>query len=283
MLPLFTSLTLLPRKLIIFSLFTETIHKIGEFIMTRRQYFTVGFKDGIPICLGYVAVSFTFGIMAKKVGISIFDAVLISLTNVTSAGQFAGLSLIASTASYIEMAITQLIINLRYCLMSCALSQKIDPEAPLFHRFLIAYGVTDEIFGVTVCKGGKLSPFYSYGVIFISVFGWVFGTFLGILSGNILPARVVSALSVALYGMFLAIIIPPARNNRVLAGVVVISMAASFLFDKTPGLRNISSGFRIIIITLIAAYFFPVKEDEYDELEEAGELSDSTKEAHHES
>ena len=233
--------------------------------MTRRQYFTAGFKDGIPICLGYIAVSFTFGIMAKKVGISIFDAVLISLTNVTSAGQFAGLSLIASTASYIEMAITQLIINLRYCLMSCALSQKIDPEAPLFHRFLIAYGVTDEIFGVTVCKGGKLSPFYSYGVIFISVFGWVFGTFLGILSGNILPAR----------------------NNRVLAGVVVISMAASFLFDKTPGLRNISSGFRIIIITLIiagiAAYFFPVKEDEYDELEEAGELSDSTKEAHHES
>ena len=287
MLPLFTSLTLLPRKLIIFSLFTETIHKIGEFIMTRRQYFTAGFKDGIPICLGYIAVSFTFGIMAKKVGISIFDAVLISLTNVTSAGQFAGLSLIASTASYIEMAITQLIINLRYCLMSCALSQKIDPEAPLFHRFLIAYGVTDEIFGVTVCKGGKLSPFYSYGVIFISVFGWVFGTFLGILSGNILPARVVSALSVALYGMFLAIIIPPARNNRVLAGVVVISMAASLLFDKTPGLRNISSGFRIIIITLIiagiAAYFFPVKEDEYDELEESGELSDSTKEAHHES
>ena len=125
--------------------------------MTRRQYFTAGFKDGIPICLGYIAVSFTFGIMAKKVGISIFDAVLISLTNVTSAGQFAGLSLIASTASYIEMAITQLIINLRYCLMSCALSQKIDPEAPLFHRFLIAYGVTDEIFGVTVCKGGKLS------------------------------------------------------------------------------------------------------------------------------
>ena len=105
--------------------------------MTRRQYFTAGFKDGIPICLGYIAVSFTFGIMAKKVGISIFDAVLISLTNVTSAGQFAGLSLIASTASYIEMAITQLIINLRYCLMSCALSQKIDPEAPLFHRFLI--------------------------------------------------------------------------------------------------------------------------------------------------
>lgn len=136
--------------------------------MTRRQYFTAGFKDGIPICLGYIAVSFTFGIMAK-VGISIFDAVLISLTNVTSAGQFAGLSLIASTASYIEMAITQLIINLRYCLMSCALSQKIDPEAPLIHRFFIAYGVTDEIFGVTVCKGGKLSPLFLRGYIYLCI------------------------------------------------------------------------------------------------------------------
>ena len=226
-------------------------------------------------------------------GISVFDAVLISLTNVTSAGQFAGLSLIASAASYIEVAITQLIINLRYCLMSCALSQKIDPEAPLIHRFLVAYGVTDEIFGVTVCKGGKLSPFYSYGVIFISVSGWVFGTFLGVLSGSILPARIVSALSVALYGMFLAIIIPPARNDRILAGIVVISMAVSLVFDKMPGLKSISSGFRIIIITLviagIAAYFFPVKEDEYDELAEAGELMDttgesgSTKEDHHES
>ena len=251
-------------------------------------------KDGVPIGLGYFAVSFTFGMMAVAGGLSIWQAVLISLTNLTSAGQFAGLDIIFAGGSMWEMAMTQLIINLRYCLMSCALSQKIDPEAPLIHRFLVAYGVTDEIFGVTVCKGGKLSPFYSYGVIFISVFGWVLGTFLGALSGSILPARVVSALSVALYGMFLAIIIPPARNNRVLAGVVAISMAASLLFDKTPGLKNISSGFRIIIITLIiagiAAYFFPVKEDEYDELEEAGELNggngsvNNTKEgAHHES
>ena len=236
--------------------------------MTRRQYFTAGFKDGIPICLGYIAVSFTFGIMAKKVGISIFDAVLISLTNVTSAGQFAGLSLIASTASYIEVAITQLIINLRYCLMSCALSQKIDPEAPLIHRFFIAYGVTDEIFGVTVCKGGKLSPFYSYGVIFISVFGWVFGTFLGILSGNILPARVVSALSVALYGMFLAIIIPPARKSRVVAALVAISFALSFLCNYLPGISALSEGTRTILLTVLisgtAAVLFPVNPDEQE-------------------
>ena len=222
--------------------------------MTRRQYFTAGFKDGIPICLGYIAVSFTFGIMAKKVGISIFDAVLISLTNVTSAGQFAGLSLIASTASYIEMAITQLIINLRYCLMSCALSQKIDPEAPLFHRFLIAYGVTDEIFGVTVCKGGKLSPFYSYGVIFISVFGWVFGTFLGILSGNILPARVVSALSVALYGMFLAIIIPKARDSHPVLEVVLIAAILSCVIYYVPFI-HLSSGLSITLCAVVAAAY----------------------------
>ena len=244
-------------------------------------------RDAIPIALGYLAVAFTLGIAARNAGVHVLPATIMSLTNTTSAGEFAAITAIAGGVGYAELALMQLVINLRYMLMSCALTQKLDPKFSIIHRFFIGFGVTDEIFGVTVCKGGKLSPFYSYGVIFISVFGWVFGTFLGILSGNILPARVVSALSVALYGMFLAIIIPPARNNRVLAGVVVISMAASFLFDKTPGLRNISSGFRIIIITLIiagiAAYFFPVKEDEYDELEEAGELSDSTKEAHHES
>lgn len=249
--------------------------------MNRKKHFAAGIQDGIPICLGYLAVSFTFGIMAKKVGVSIFDTVLISITNVTSAGQFAGLSLIASTASYIEMAITQLIINLRYSLMSCALSQKIDPKAPFFHRFFIAYGVTDEIFGVSVSKEGKISPFYSYGVITIAVGGWVLGTFLGILSGNILPARAISALSVALYGMFIAIIIPPAKENRILAGIIVLSMAASLLFTEAPVLRNISSGFRIIIITLViaglAAWFFPVPDDTG---ENANEISNEKEGAH---
>lgn len=249
--------------------------------MNRKKHFAAGIQDGIPICLGYLAVSFTFGIMAKKVGVSIFDTVLISITNVTSAGQFAGLSLIASTASYIEMAITQLIINLRYSLMSCALSQKIDPKAPFFHRFFIAYGVTDEIFGVSVSKEGKISPFFSYGVIAIAVGGWVLGTFLGILSGNILPARAISALSVALYGMFIAIIIPPAKENRILAGIIVLSMAASLLFTEAPVLRNISSGFRIIIITLViaglAAWFFPVPNDTD---ENANEISNEKEGAH---
>jgi predicted branched-subunit amino acid permease len=241
--------------------------------MNRKKHFTAGLKDGFPICLGYLAVSFTFGIMAKKVGISIFDTVLISATNVTSAGQFAGLSLIASGASYLEMIITQLIINLRYCLMSCSLSQKIDPDTPFFHRFFIAYGVTDEIFGVSVSKPGKLHPFYSYGVIFIAVGGWIIGTLLGIVSGNILPARAISALSVALYGMFIAIIIPPARNNRVVGGIVIISMIASLIFTKAPVLCKISSGFRIIIITVIiaglAAWLFPVTEDKEEDSHES--------------
>lgn len=234
--------------------------------MNRRDYFTAGIKDGIPICLGYIAVSFTFGIMAGNAGLSVWESVLISATNLTSAGQFAGLSLIASAASYVEMAVTQLIINLRYCLMSCALSQKFDSKVPFFHRFFVAYGVTDEIFGVSVSKSGRLSPFYSYGAISISAFGWIFGTLLGTVSGNILPARIVSALSVALYGMFIAIIIPPSRDNKVVAGIVIISMLMSLFFTKAPVLCNISSGFRIIILTLLiagaAAVLFPVTDEE---------------------
>ncbi len=231
----------------------------------RKMDFAAGIQDGIPICLGYIAVSFTFGIMAKNAGLSTWEAVLISLTNLTSAGQFAGLSLITASASYFEMAFTQLIINLRYSLMSCALSQKIDNHYPSFHRFLIVYGITDEVFGVSVSRPGRITPWYSYGVMALAAPGWTLGTFLGVVSGSILPDRIVSALSVALYGMFIAIIIPPARDNRIIRTIVVISMAASFLFTKAPVLCQISSGFRIIILTIliagIAAYFFPVKED----------------------
>lgn len=233
--------------------------------LSRKESFAAGLRDGIPICLGYIAVSFTFGIMARNANISVWEAVLISATNLTSAGQFAGLSLITASASYVEMAVTQFIINLRYCLMSCALSQKLDAHVPFFHRFFVAYGVTDEIFGVSVCREGKLHPFYSYGVIALAAPGWSLGTFLGIVSGNILPARVISALSVALYGMFIAVIIPPARGNKVLTGVVLLSMAMSLLFTKAPFLCRISSGFRIILLTLliagVAAWLFPVKEE----------------------
>lgn len=238
--------------------------------MERKNHFVAGVKDGIPICLGYLAVSFTFGIMARNTSLSAWQAVLLSASNVTSAGQFAGLELIASAASYGEMAMTQFVINLRYCLMSCSLSQKLDARVPFFHRFFIAYGVTDEIFAISVGKAGKLSPFYSYGAILVSVAGWVTGTFLGVLSGNLLPARAISALSIALYGMFVAIILPPAKENRILAGIILISMMLSLVFSVTPLLKEISSGFRIIILTMLiaggAAVLFPIHDEEQEEL-----------------
>lgn len=243
-------------------------------MVQRREQFQYGLKDGVPIGLGYLAVSFTFGIMARSAGISTAAAVVMSFTNLTSAGQFAALGIIQAGAPFLEMAVAQLIINLRYCLMSCSLSQKLEAGMPFFHRFLISYGVTDEIFGVSVCREGPLSPYYSYGLICVAVQGWTLGTFLGALSGELLPARLLSALGVALYGMFLAVVIPPARGSRVLAGVVLVSMAASLLFSMIPVLNAISSGFRIIILTVViagvAAACFPVKEEENEAADTKG-------------
>ena len=234
--------------------------------MNHRTAFKQGMTDGIPIALGYMAVSFTFGIMAKDAGLTAFQAVLLSLTNLTSAGQFAGLGIIVASSSYLEMAFTQLVINLRYCLMSCALSQKLDLKAPFFHRFFIAYENTDEIFGICSCREGKLDPFYCYGAISVASPGWAFGTFLGVLSGSILPARILSALGVALYGMFIAVIIPPAKTDKIIRGIVLASMAVSFVFTIIPVLNQISSGFRIILLTLLiagtAAFLFPIKSEE---------------------
>lgn len=234
--------------------------------MNHKSSFRQGITDGIPIALGYLAVSFSFGIMAKNAGLNALQAVLLSFTNLTSAGQFAGLGIITAGASYLEMAFTQLVINLRYCLMSAALSQKIDTKAPFFHRFLVSYGVTDEIFGVSSTLKGKLDPFYSYGVISVASPGWTLGTLLGVLSGSILPDRILSALGVALYGMFIAVIVPASKENKIIAGLVIISMLASLIFSIAPVISGISSGFRIIILTVIiagaAAALFPVQEEE---------------------
>lgn len=236
--------------------------------MTNIAHFKKGLKDAFPIFLGYLAVSFTFGIEAKTAGLTPFQATLMSLVNVTSAGQFASLSIITASASYFEMAITQLIINLRYCLMSSTLSQKVSPKLSIFHRATISYGVTDEIFALAAGVHGTLSPFYNYGMICSAVPGWCLGTLFGVIMGNVLPHRIISALSVALYSMFIAIVIPPSRKNRIIAGVVVVSMLASLVFALTPVLNTVSSGFRIIILTLIissvAAILFPIKDKEED-------------------
>lgn len=230
------------------------------------ESFKRGLKDGIPIGLGYFAVSFTFGMMAVSGGLGTGQAVLISLTNLTSAGQFAGLEIIASSGSYWEMALTQFIINLRYCLMSFSLSQKLKRDVPWIHRYLVSFGITDEIFGVSASQEGKISPFYNYGAMCAAIPGWTLGTLAGAVSGNLLPAFMVSALSVAIYGMFLAVIIPPAKKNRAVLGVVLGAMTVSTLFSVLPVLKEISSGFVIIITTLLvagaAAYFCPIKEEE---------------------
>lgn len=232
---------------------------------TNNNWFRDGIRDGIPISLGYLAVSFTLGIAAKNAGLSPFQAMLTSLTNNASAGEFAGFTLIAAGSGYLELAIMMLVANARYLLMSCALSQKISPDTPLIHRFLIGYDVTDEIFGISISVPGKLNPYYTYGAIVVAAPGWALGTYLGVIMGNVLPGNIVSALSVGLYGMFLAVIIPPARKNKILAILIAISMAASFAFSKLSWFDRMSSGMKIILLTVviagIAAILFPVKED----------------------
>lgn len=218
-----------------------------------KYNFNTGIKDGIPVALGYFAVSFTFGMAVVSDGFSVWHAVLISLTNVTSAGQFAGLSIIAAGGSLLEMALTQLIINLRYCLMSFSLAQKLGSNTKIYHRFLMAFGVTDEIFALGASCKGRLRPTYHYGIMAIAIPGWVFGTLVGGIFGNILPAFIMSSLGIAIYGMFLAIILPPAKHDKSILYVVLAAMLISGIFAIAPILKNISSGFVIIITTVIVA------------------------------
>lgn len=232
----------------------------------NKSWFLKGLRDGIPISLGYLAVSFTLGIAAKNAGFTPFQAMITSLTNNASAGQFAGFTLIAAGAGYLELAVMELVANARYLLMSCAMSQKLSPQTSIFHRLLVSFDVTDEIFGVSMSVPGKLNPFYTYGLIAIAAPGWASGTYLGVLMGNLLPVNIVRALSVGLYGMFLAVIIPPARKSRILTMVILISMAASFAFTKLPLISSLSTGTRTILLTVLiaggAAALFPVREEE---------------------
>ena len=232
--------------------------------MLSNYTFVRGMRDGIPICLGYFAVSFALGIAGRGVGMNAVQAFVMSLTMVASAGQFAAINLIGAGAGIIEMITTTIVVNLRYLLMSCSLTQKLSPETKLLHRLALSYCMTDEIFGLSISVDGFLRPVYTYGITMISVSGWCLGTVLGVVAGNILPALVTNALGVAMYGMFLAIIIPPAKENHFLGALVAVSMAASGLFSILPYLRAISSGFRVIILTIliagIAAVIHPIEE-----------------------
>lgn len=227
--------------------------------------FLEGCQNAIPICLGYIAVSFAFGIESSKIGMTTFQAAMTSLLNVTSAGQFSALEVIARNGSFVEIAILQFIINLRYMLMSTALSQRLSGVSTL-HRMGISYGVTDEIFAVSIFKKGTLYPMFSYGLIVTSVAGWVFGTILGSVAGHVLPQIFISSLGLAIYGMFIAIIIPDTRKSKAITVVVISAMALSCVFTYVPLLKMISSGFRIIIVTVVVAAFAaiiaPIKEEE---------------------
>ncbi|MCR4646874.1 MAG: AzlC family ABC transporter permease [Oscillospiraceae bacterium] len=230
----------------------------------KQSAFLKGLLHGIPIGLGYLSVSFGFGILAVKSGLSALEASLISLTNLTSAGQAAGVEVIAAGGTLLEMALVQLTINIRYALMALSLSQKLDQSFTLPHRLLAAYGITDEIFGVCAAQEKKLRPTYMYGIISISTAGWVTGTFLGAAAGELLPAAVSAALGIMLYGMFIAIVVPPARKQRSVLCVVLAAAALSIACKcLLPGL---SGGFAVILCAVAAsvlgALLFPREEED---------------------
>jgi len=228
--------------------------------------FKRGVKDGMPIAVGYLSVSFGFGLMVVSEEFSVLVAAIISMTNLTSAGQVAGLAVIAASGTYAEIALTQLIINLRYALMSISLSQKLDKSFTTFHRFTTAFGITDEIFAVASSKPVDINRNYMYGLITMPFIGWTGGTIMGAVAGNILPADLKAALGIAIYGMFLAIILPVARESKGVLVAVVIAAVISCTIRFMPVFDFITSGFSIIICAVIAAglaaVFFPVKEEE---------------------
>ncbi|MBR6259217.1 MAG: AzlC family ABC transporter permease [Oscillospiraceae bacterium] len=237
-----------------------------EMIKSKRVVFIEGIMAGIPIGLGYFAVSFSLGIAAKNAGMTAFQGFLMSLLGHASAGEYAAITIIASAGAYLEMALMTLIANARYMLMSFAMSQRMKPDINPIHRFLMGYFITDELFAATISRPGYLSPVFMYGAICVASPCWAVGTGVGVLAGQLLPASVVSALSVALYGMFLAVIIPAAKKDKIVAGLILFSFAASWAAGVLPGISSLSEGTRIYILTIVisaaAALCFPIKMDE---------------------
>ena len=234
--------------------------------VSQKALFRQGIRHGIPIALGYLSVSFTFGMKALGDGLSVWQAVLLSMTNVTSAGQFAALPLMMAGGSLAEMALTQLTINLRYALMSLSLGRKLDDSMGTPQRMVFSFINTDEVFAVASSQPGRVGKSYLYGLILTPWLGWASGTLLGAVAGTLLPAFVRSALGIAIYGMFLAIILPPARQQKAVRVVTLAAVALSLAFRYVPGLNRLSSGFAIIICAVLAAslgaFLFPETETE---------------------
>lgn len=241
----------------------------------KRQFFIKGLRDGLPIGAGYFAVSFSLGITAKLAGLTAFQGFLASILTNASAGEYAGFLVILEDAGFIEMIAMTVVASARYFLMACALSQRFSPDMKFYHRLLIAFDLTDEIFGAQIARPGYAEPAYAYGLFVLPLISWSLGTMLGVITGNLLQPNLVSALSVALYGMFIAIIIPPAKHNKVIAGCVAAAFAGSFALSRLPAVKELSSGTRTIILTLViaglAALLFPVK----DAPEDAAEAGDT--------
>lgn len=235
----------------------------------KENSFLKGITDGIPICLGYLSVAFAFGIFTVSNGLTSIEAVLISMTNVTSAGQLAAVPIMISGGTLIELALSQLIINLRYALMSVSLSQKFDKSVRLIDRFIIAFINTDEVFAVASSKK-EVGRKYMFGLILTPYIGWSAGTAIGAIAGNILPAIVISALGVMIYGMFIAIVVPTVKEDRHTLFCVIIAIAMSCMFKFTPLLSKVQSGFVIILCAVtasaVAAILFPVEKEKEEEL-----------------
>ncbi len=231
----------------------------------QENTFLKGIIDGIPICIGYITVAFAFGIFAVSSGLTPFETVLISMTNVTSAGQLAAVPIMISGGTFFELAASQFVINLRYALMSVSLSQKLDSSVTLLDRFIIAFVNTDEVFAVASSKKA-VGKTYMFGLILTPFLGWSAGTVIGALAGSILPPLVISAFGIAIYGMFIAIVVPPARENKNILFCVIIAVILSCLFRWLPFLSGVQTGFVIIICSVIAsviaALLFPIKEKE---------------------
>ena len=233
--------------------------------MKLRDFFT-GVKAGMPVCIGYFSVSFGFGAMAITQGLNIWQAILVSASNLTSAGQFAGLTVIAAGAAIIEMVITQVVINSRYALMSLALGQRLPPNTSTSQRLLVAFFNTDEVFALGMSRGKGLTAAFFVGAGVVAALGWTSGTAMGAIAGSLLPGSLRAALGVMLYGMFIAIVVPQAKEEKPILISVLLALLVSCLFAWLPWLEKISGGLGIVISTVVAAtvcaIFFPVKDEE---------------------